>query len=792
MEAITLYLLKSIIWLTGFALIYMLFLRNERFFSLNRIFLISGALASICFPLINWHYVVELPMVLTPEDPNLPLVNTAISTSESPVLNPLFLAYLSGACFLFFRLIKQLFLINGIIRKSEITKFNSVKLIRTNRYAAPFSFFSFVFVNPSTNDIETNEIVHHEAEHIRQKHWIDLLLFETLCIIQWFNPMIWLYGRFIRQNHEYLADEKALQRTANPAIYRAALLNQMFDAPVIQLANSFNYSLNKKRFNMMKQTINSPIRKLKLLLVLPLIGGVFYAFASPEYKLVYSENSVQNELSDNKPTQQPGGTNSGIQIEARHFRGEVNASSTTILADSFKIKKTPVNDSIKQKKPSLIIIDGIEFSEDDMNRLKPENIESISILKDESAKALYGEKGKNGVILITSKNANVLDKKTATSNLKIGYAPSALSLNLNNPFNATDQPIYVLDGKRISNFVLDKVSPANILSVTVLKNESAKALYGEDAKNGVVIITSKSGSEKISDDMAIGSGTQNSQENSTSDGKIVIRNTDPSMSKNPPLIVIDGTVQKGKKISDIDPETISSIAVLKDENATKKYGVDGENGVIEITTKAAKNGAFVNTEQMPEFPGGQAALRKYLNSNIRYPAKALRKGIEGKVFVSFTITTTGQVVDVKISRGVDASLDKEAIRIVKSMPKWTPGMVVDEKTKKLVASPMTYTVPVTFKLPISDNHQTSAASSKGKLIIAPNPTDNNATITLDGSDSQNKLDVSIYDRLGKLVKKEQKTGPSFNISVADLIIGTYYLLVTDGSIQYTGTLQIAK
>ena len=76
--------------------------------------------------------------------------------------------------------------------------------------------------------------------------------------------------------------------------------------------------------------------------------------------------------------------------------------------------------------------------------------------------------------------------------------------------------------------------------------------------------------------MVIGSGTQNSQENSTSDGKIVIRNIDPSMSKNPPLIVIDGTVQKGKKISDIDPETISSIAVLKDENATKKYGVDGE------------------------------------------------------------------------------------------------------------------------------------------------------------------------------------------------------------------------
>ena len=161
-----------------------------------------------------------------------------------------------------------------------------VKLIRTDRYPASFSFFSFVFVNPSTDEPETNEIVNHEQEHIRQQHWIDLLLFEILHTMHWFNPVSWLYGRLIRQNHEYLADERALQRSSNPAIYRAALLNQMFGAPVISLANSFNYSLNKKRFNMMKQITYSPVRKLKLLLVLPLIAGVFYAFATPEYKFI--------------------------------------------------------------------------------------------------------------------------------------------------------------------------------------------------------------------------------------------------------------------------------------------------------------------------------------------------------------------------------------------------------------------------------------------------------------------------------------------------------------------------
>src|SRR6185369_16352971 len=124
-----------------------------------------------------------------------------------------------------------------VIRKAEILPYRSAKLIRTTEYPSSFSFFSFVFVNPSTCDTETNEIVNHEMEHIRQQHWIDLLLFECLCTLQWFNPMSWLYGRFIRQNHEYLADERALQRTTNPAIYRAALLNQMFGGPVITLAN---------------------------------------------------------------------------------------------------------------------------------------------------------------------------------------------------------------------------------------------------------------------------------------------------------------------------------------------------------------------------------------------------------------------------------------------------------------------------------------------------------------------------------------------------------------------------
>ncbi len=153
-----------------------------------------------------------------------------------------------------------------------------------------------MFVNPSINKTELHEIMNHEQEHIRQKHWIDLLMFETLRTIQWFNPAVWLYGQKIRQNHEYLADKYALKLSVSPGIYHATLLNQVFGGSVISLTNSFNYSFNKKRFKMMNHKFQSPLRKFKLLLILPIVAGIFYAFSTPRYVTSSNvENGKENE-----------------------------------------------------------------------------------------------------------------------------------------------------------------------------------------------------------------------------------------------------------------------------------------------------------------------------------------------------------------------------------------------------------------------------------------------------------------------------------------------------------------
>jgi protein TonB len=101
---------------------------------------------------------------------------------------------------------------------------------------------------------------------------------------------------------------------------------------------------------------------------------------------------------------------------------------------------------------------------------------------------------------------------------------------------------------------------------------------------------------------------------------------------------------------------------------------------------------FFIVEDMPEFPGGDLALRKYIANSISYPVIAQENGIQGKVYVTFVVDKDGGVSDARIARGVDPSLDKEALRVVNTLPKWKPGK---QRGKPVRVS---YTVPINFVL----------------------------------------------------------------------------------------------
>ncbi|GAF05392.1 energy transducer TonB [Saccharicrinis fermentans] len=101
---------------------------------------------------------------------------------------------------------------------------------------------------------------------------------------------------------------------------------------------------------------------------------------------------------------------------------------------------------------------------------------------------------------------------------------------------------------------------------------------------------------------------------------------------------------------------------------------------------------FFIVEEMPQFPGGDTELRKYIAQSVKYPVIAQENGIQGRVYVQFVVGTDGGVTQVKVARGVDPNLDKEAIRVVESMPKWKPGKQRGKAVK------VSYTVPINFVL----------------------------------------------------------------------------------------------
>ena len=117
------------------------------------------------------------------------------------------------------------------------------------------------------------------------------------------------------------------------------------------------------------------------------------------------------------------------------------------------------------------------------------------------------------------------------------------------------------------------------------------------------------------------------------------------------------------------------------QNVKNDNAVAGENAEYE----------FSQLDVQPEFPDGNNGLAKYLSENIKYPKKALKNGISGKVFVQFVIDKTGKVTNVNAVRGVEKSLDKEAVKVVKSMPRWKPGMKGGEPVA------VRYTIPINFK-----------------------------------------------------------------------------------------------
>jgi periplasmic protein TonB len=149
------------------------------------------------------------------------------------------------------------------------------------------------------------------------------------------------------------------------------------------------------------------------------------------------------------------------------------------------------------------------------------------------------------------------------------------------------------------------------------------------------------------------------------------------------------------------PDVVEVINIVEDDVIVESVEInteDDKNKEVVIQAPVAApieeedNVVFQVVETMPSFPGGDASLFKFLGDNVKYPVIAQENGIQGRVICQFVVNKDGSIVDVEVVRPVDPSLDKEAIRVIKSMPKWSPGKQRGKSVR------VKYTLPVNFKL----------------------------------------------------------------------------------------------
>ena len=164
----------------------------------------------------------------------------------------------------------------------------------------------------------------------------------------------------------------------------------------------------------------------------------------------------------------------------------------------------------------------------------------------------------------------------------------------------------------------------------------------------------------------------------------------------PPVIKPDEEVQEVDEIKRQDELSETKVAI----SVADIQGQDDNEAAVDVAeldknqeiTQETEEEIFVVVEQMPEFPGGEIALRQWIAENVKYPVMASENGVQGKVYVQFVVDKDGRISNARIARGVDPSLDKEALRVVNSLPRWNPGRQRGEPVR------VSYTVPINFVL----------------------------------------------------------------------------------------------
>ncbi|MDP5229308.1 MAG: M56 family metallopeptidase, partial [Cellulophaga sp.] len=298
------YVLECIGFQLLFLIIYDVFLKKETFFQLNRVYLIGTYLLSLVLPWIKieaFKTSAVKPVVLYDDylwtatnDLEIVAANTETPAFEIPWL-AIFLYAGMGIAFLIF--LYKWIQIQGLRKNAEVIKLSSFSKVIVKNSEIAFSFFKSIFLGDKIVAQDHESIIQHELVHIRQGHTYDLLFFELLRIVNWFNPLVYVYQNRIAELHEYIADAK-VAKTHKKQHYQL-LLTQVFQTEHISFINPFfKSSLIKKRIVMLQKAKSKNIFQLKYLLLVPMVLGMLFYTAMANSSDFENTMEFQNENDD--------------------------------------------------------------------------------------------------------------------------------------------------------------------------------------------------------------------------------------------------------------------------------------------------------------------------------------------------------------------------------------------------------------------------------------------------------------------------------------------------------------
>jgi TonB family protein len=573
--------------------------------------------------------------------------------------------YLVGCAILFIKLLANIFNLFRFIKGNETIN-------------KAFSFFNNIVIAVG---IDPDDVIYsHEKVHARHFHSIDVVLFEIIGIICWFNPIIFFYKRAIKNIHEFIADEIASQKMDSKMDYAMLLFSERFQThPSVLVNNFFTKTSLKLRIEMLNKNRSRKTAILKYGLIAPMfIGMLVFASASiAKNKLpdIFYNNSI-NEITglvvfeDNEPIANAsvilkGETIGTITDKYGVFKLKLPQNATIIVSHvSYEqaqfqvVDNKPILISLKKQKNQLSQIVVASY-------LPSKKIIENQIFRKDSLTRIENEKS------LKSNNQATQEFKILEKNAEFSGGQSAMNMflmkTLHYPKEAQNKNV---QGTVFTKFDIN--SNGEITNIRILKSMGSG--LDEEAIRVISKMPNWIPATQNGEPIAV---EYNIPIQFVLEGEMLAPPPPPSAPspvdleflKNT-LYIVNGKEMNKKEYSEVIEagEFISSYTMPIKE-AMNKYGIKGKNGIVEVKMRNIKTPANLRFG----YPGGYGEMIKFINSNLKYPSSAKRAKVEGSVEVLFTVQSSGEIKDIKVQKGIGYGCDEEAIRVIKIMPNWNPA-----------------------------------------------------------------------------------------------------------------------